>query len=113
MIDIAMCQSESCPKRERCYRFRATPDDLAQWYGQFQPGVDGECDGFLPLPDDIVRKRTDQGYYDVEDTPVMDRATSNFQPRVGNLQARPPSVRQMRKQFVLHPRRKAVPCPAK
>ena len=47
MPDIAMCQSEECPKRQECYRHEAEPDEV-QSYAIFY--VSGrECGFFIPI----------------------------------------------------------------
>ena len=45
MPDIAMCENEKCPKKDKCYRFTATPDPYMQTYSDFK-NEDGECKGF-------------------------------------------------------------------
>lgn len=50
MPDITMCKNKLCPKRQSCYRYRATPDRL-QSYSSFVPVMDEvsgtwECDYF-------------------------------------------------------------------
>jgi len=46
MPDICMCQSEDCPKKEECYRYKAKPDTI-QSYCNFYKGK--ECEYFLKL----------------------------------------------------------------
>ena len=50
MPDISMCQSKSCPSREKCYRHEAEPDML-QTYANFDEirGDADKCDRFWPL----------------------------------------------------------------
>ncbi len=47
MPDISMCKNESCPSKNKCYRYTATPLK-EQFYGYF-PLKEGEnmCDFFL------------------------------------------------------------------
>ena len=47
MPDITMCVNETCPLRERCYRFRATPSEM-QSFTKFSPDGD-KCDHFVRL----------------------------------------------------------------
>lgn len=48
MPDISMCQNDSCPLKEKCYRFMAIPDDVWQSYTEFKYELDN-CDYFYPL----------------------------------------------------------------
>jgi hypothetical protein len=36
MPDISMCENISCPLKESCYRYTATPDEYRQTYGEFE-----------------------------------------------------------------------------
>ena len=48
MADIAMCQHQTCPARNHCYRATATPDPHRQAYQVFTPEVIESvlvCDG--------------------------------------------------------------------
>ena len=36
MPDISMCDNESCPSRNTCFRFTAIPNEGWQSYGDFQ-----------------------------------------------------------------------------
>ena len=36
MPDISKCNGEKCPKREYCYRYRATPNKYGQSYSMFE-----------------------------------------------------------------------------
>jgi len=51
--DISMCMNDTCPLRETCYRFKATPEPLYQAYAGFkyETKEDGEvyCDGYWKL----------------------------------------------------------------
>lgn len=47
MSDIAKCENESCPLKENCYRYTATPSEYRQSYANFQiDDESGECSGF-------------------------------------------------------------------
>ncbi len=48
MPDIAMCQNQTCPLANQCYRFTATPSEMAQAYVTFSPNSDGNCEHFWP-----------------------------------------------------------------
>lgn len=39
MPDITMCCNCNCPKRKKCYRYRAVPDELWQSYANYQPQI--------------------------------------------------------------------------
>lgn len=61
MPDIAMCQNETCPKREECYRYKATPCHY-QSYSNFEwehrdheHGKEVFCRDFL-----LLRKKTEE-----------------------------------------------------
>lgn len=43
MPDISMCTDKDCPQREKCFRYRAEPNDY-QSYSAFK--YDGGCDYF-------------------------------------------------------------------
>lgn len=46
-MDISKCENETCPLKERCYRFTATPNEYRQSYAKFQiDDESGECSGF-------------------------------------------------------------------
>lgn len=48
--DIAMCSNDRCPSSERCYRFKAKPDEYSQSYMDFHPVQDEEmCSDFYPV----------------------------------------------------------------
>jgi hypothetical protein len=59
MPDIKMCEGldarlQTCPKRNKCFRYKATPNPYRQFYFVFAPfeiSEDGEfkCDSFDPL----------------------------------------------------------------
>ena len=45
MPDISMCDNETCPIKETCYRYTATPNEFRQAYGDFQYDKDTKsCD---------------------------------------------------------------------
>ena len=45
MPDIAMCKNEECPKKETCYRYKATPC-CYQTYSNFKYEKDIGCKWF-------------------------------------------------------------------
>jgi len=47
MADISMCSNKDCPKKERCYKFTATPNPYRQSYDYFKPDENGECKDFV------------------------------------------------------------------
>ena len=60
MPDMTMCRGEiplgenksfktslTCPRRDQCYRYTATPDAFWQsWFADMPAGIDGKCDFF-------------------------------------------------------------------
>ena len=54
MADITMCINEFCPKKKECYRYTATPEELHQWYGDFDYHYDSKgnvvCKDYMPNP---------------------------------------------------------------
>ena len=75
MPDITMCCNCNCPKRKKCYRYRAVPDQYWQSYANYQPHIQAKlsypaiyetvCDYFWEineavdktLPFDVVENR--------------------------------------------------------
>jgi hypothetical protein len=54
MPDISMCKNETCPKRTKCYRFMAVPNQR-QSYAGFSDSEDKPCHAFAALgPGDHV-----------------------------------------------------------
>lgn len=52
-MDISMCFGEGCPKKETCYRYRATPNELRQSYGMFEANLNnGKCDYYWEVGKD-------------------------------------------------------------
>ena len=56
MADISMCANETCPLREKCYRFMVTPEGKYQCYADFEwehldheHGKEVYCKDFWPL----------------------------------------------------------------
>ena len=47
MPDISMCQNQTCPLRDTCYRFKAKPDPYWQAYGGFKPDENGNCNYYI------------------------------------------------------------------
>ena len=71
MADIAMCQSEACPSRGKCYRHEAIPDAIGQVYGSFDQLRNGgqKCERFIPLlwVDVTLDRKTDKEFYPKEE----------------------------------------------
>lgn len=44
MPDIAMCSGDGCEIKSTCYRYRATPSELMQYYFVTPPNKNLECD---------------------------------------------------------------------
>jgi len=50
MPDIAMCKGLDCPKKEKCYRFTATPSEYQQSYFTGLPTEpSGECNYYIKM----------------------------------------------------------------
>ena len=47
MPDIALCKNETCPLREKCYRYLANPDPYWQAYGDFEHEEEKGCEYFI------------------------------------------------------------------
>lgn len=50
MPDISMCQNKNCHLRDKCYRYRAIPDDV--WQSYICPTIDSDtmdCDYFWSI----------------------------------------------------------------
>jgi len=58
MLYIAMCANKTCPSKELCYRFTATPKPFWQSYMYFTHNDSGKCDNFHP---NELSKRRDAG----------------------------------------------------
>jgi hypothetical protein len=54
MPDIAMCSSNSCPKRNECLRYRAKPDPVSQWWRPFNQQNSSFC-FYKIIKSDFVR----------------------------------------------------------
>ena len=63
MPDITMCTGIDCNKKDKCYRFLATPNE--QWQSYFS-SVCFPCDYFWPIKDAINAGRI--GYRDESST---------------------------------------------
>lgn len=51
MADITMCLESQCPKKETCYRHKATPNEYRQSY--FIDNMDIEnCEYYIPIKED-------------------------------------------------------------
>ena len=51
MVDIAMCQNKNCPKKDTCYRFKATPDPEYQSYTCFT--YESSCYGYWEIEEEV------------------------------------------------------------
>ena len=49
MTDICMCPGKNCPLKEKCYRYKALPGDLQNYFPE-PPQKDGECEYFMTIP---------------------------------------------------------------
>jgi hypothetical protein len=47
--DISMCENNTCPSKDICYRYKAKPDKYWQSYGSFKPDENGECEHFFKI----------------------------------------------------------------
>lgn len=56
MPDISMCSTRTCPLRQTCYRFTATPKEYGQSYFTTPPYKDGKCEYYWPTAE--LRKRS-------------------------------------------------------
>ena len=52
-----MCRGYECPKKETCYRYRATPNEICQSYFISSPLVEGECEYYWPLKNENTISR--------------------------------------------------------
>jgi hypothetical protein len=50
MPDISMCLNERCPRKAKCYRFRAVPEPKWQSYCEFESVLCGvPCKHFISI----------------------------------------------------------------
>lgn len=52
MADISKCKDETCPNKEKCWRFNAPSNELWQTYGSFgwmRDQAGGECKYFWEM----------------------------------------------------------------
>lgn len=50
MPDISMCTNKSCENNEKCYRYRAVPNEWRQSFFLGSPQKeDGSCDHYWPV----------------------------------------------------------------
>jgi hypothetical protein len=49
MPDLTMCLNKECPLADNCLRFCAPPDRLAQYYSDFAPDDEGNCEHYIPM----------------------------------------------------------------
>jgi len=52
MPDISMCKNEACPKKEQCYRYKATSFDRFQTWAYFEPDNNLFCEYFMSIGKD-------------------------------------------------------------
>lgn len=62
MPDIAMCTGGTCPRKQKCYRYIAVPDEYAQTYFSDPPvEPDGNCSHYWTTDrgemDKLIRER--------------------------------------------------------
>jgi hypothetical protein len=43
-MDITMCKGTNCPFKDSCYRHKAKPDEIYQYWFVEPPIKDGKCD---------------------------------------------------------------------
>jgi len=48
MADTTMCQNSTCPSRDSCYRYKATPS-IWQSYGPFVYDENGSCAYYIEI----------------------------------------------------------------
>ncbi len=52
MADITMCAGVSCPKKEECYRYKATPSNWQSYFCNVPYDQETrECEMFLAMED--------------------------------------------------------------
>lgn len=51
MPDITMCLGKDCPKKEKCFRYKAKPSEYMQAYSDFKPEND-KCEGFWEIEEE-------------------------------------------------------------
>lgn len=56
MPDICMCLGTGCPSKDSCFRHRAKPDMMQNYYAEI-PYKDGECDRYWPIEKGIALER--------------------------------------------------------
>lgn len=66
MPDISMCNGNSCPKKDSCYRFTAKPSLLWQSYFMGTPYKDNDCEYYWPVEDNENKIKPCQAH-DLED----------------------------------------------
>jgi hypothetical protein len=50
MPDISMCENIHCPSKDKCYRYKATPNPFTQTYSKYEvPKRRKKCDYFIKL----------------------------------------------------------------
>jgi hypothetical protein len=56
MVDWTMCKSTVCPKRQRCYRFTAKPDEKYQSYFMDRFTCKFGYEYFIKMPEKKVKE---------------------------------------------------------
>lgn len=46
MPDICMCHGNDCPLRDKCYRYKATADEIGQVFFATPPFKEDKCEHF-------------------------------------------------------------------
>ena len=55
MPDISMCNNQTCPSKDTCYRFKAKPNEYYQSYTTYVvPEGKDKCEHYVPVS---VRKQ--------------------------------------------------------
>lgn len=50
MANIVMCSTETCPYRDTCYRYRATPDKRQEWNNfEYKCSKDSGFENYIPI----------------------------------------------------------------
>lgn len=49
MPDISMCKNDTCPLKNTCYRFIATPNEYVQQYDDFKYDEKSGCDYYWKI----------------------------------------------------------------
>jgi len=60
MPDITMCHGLECPKKEKCYRYKAIPG-MMQSYFTNPPYKENECDNFWEIEKGVLLNNKKNG----------------------------------------------------